>query len=94
MVHYKPIVVLSQERDGMHGQKIGLPRGRKTASLKFGLLDYFFFIFTNGGCTCFYEEKTKIIARATRANHKTQLDTLPILHRTALSVLNYKDNGS
>ena len=30
-----------------------------------------FFIFTNGGCTCFYEEKTKIIARATRANHKT-----------------------
>ena len=30
-----------------------------------------FFIFTNGGCTCFYEEKTKIIARATLANHKT-----------------------
>ena len=30
-----------------------------------------FFIFTNGGCTCFYEEKTKIIARAKRANHKT-----------------------
>ena len=31
-----------------------------------------FFIFTNGGCTCFYaEKKTEIIARATRANHKT-----------------------
>ena len=30
-----------------------------------------FFIFTNGGCTCFYEEKNKIIARATRTNHKT-----------------------
>ena len=29
-----------------------------------------FFIFANGGCTCFYEEKTKFIARATRANHK------------------------
>ena len=31
----------------------------------------FIFVFTNGGCTCFYEEKTKIIARAKRANHKT-----------------------
>ena len=31
----------------------------------------FFFIFTNGGCTCFYEEKAKIFARTTRANHKT-----------------------
>ena len=30
-----------------------------------------FFIFTNGGCTCFYEEKAKIFARATRANHRT-----------------------
>ena len=39
MVHYKQIVVLSQEHDGMHWQKIGLPQGRKTASLKFGLLD-------------------------------------------------------
>ena len=31
---------------------------------------FFVVVFTNGGCTCFYEEKTKIIARATRANHK------------------------
>ena len=30
-----------------------------------------FGIFNNGGCTCFCEEKTKIIARAKRANHKT-----------------------
>ena len=30
-----------------------------------------FFIFTIGGFTCFYEEKTKIVARATRANHET-----------------------
>ena len=29
-----------------------------------------FFIFTNRGCTCFYEEKTKLIARATHTNHK------------------------
>ena len=28
-------------------------------------------IFTNGDCICYYEEKTKIIARATRANHNT-----------------------
>ena len=55
---------LTQERDC-------LPQGRKTASLKFDLLRLIFCIFTNGGCTCFYEEKTKIIARATRANHKT-----------------------
>ena len=30
-----------------------------------------FFIFTNGACTCFCEEKAKIFARATRSNHKT-----------------------
>ena len=39
----------------MHWQKTGLPQGRKTASMKFGLLEFFFFfhfhffIFTNGG---------------------------------------------
>ena len=53
-----------------------------TILLKFRVMppDYFFevwpvglifFFFTRGGCTCFYEEKTKIIARATRANYKT-----------------------
>ena len=31
----------------------------------------FYFIFTNGDCTCFYEEKAKFFARAMRANHKT-----------------------
>ena len=34
-------------------------------------VELIFCIFTNGGCTRFSEEKTKIIARATRANHKT-----------------------
>ena len=71
MVHEKPIVVLSQERDGMHWQK-NWPASRQENGFfeawPFGLI---FFIFTNGGCTCFYEEKNKIIARATRANHKT-----------------------
>ena len=47
------------------------PQGRKTVSLKFGLLDYFFFffIFTNGGCTCFYEEKKYY---RTRNPHQSQ----------------------
>ena len=33
----------------------------------------FFFIFTNGGCTCFYEEKQKKVSCGSdwRANHKT-----------------------
>ena len=36
-----------------------------------------FCIFTHGGCTCFCEEKTKIIASATRANHKTAASLKP-----------------
>ena len=30
-----------------------------------------FFILTNGGCTCFYKEKTKLLAHATLASYKT-----------------------
>ncbi|MCV6575765.1 MAG: hypothetical protein OIF58_08535, partial [Cohaesibacter sp.] len=53
------------------GKKVGLPQGRKTASLKFGLLDQFFSFSSMGVALVFMKKKTKIIARATRANHKT-----------------------
>ena len=57
----------------MHWQKIGLPQGRKTASLKCGLSDYFFFFYFYqwGLHLLLRRKKTKIIARATRTNHKT-----------------------
>ena len=54
------IVVLSQERDGMHWQKIGLPQGRKTASLKFGLLDEFFSFSPMGVGLVFTKKKQKL----------------------------------
>ena len=43
----------------MHWQKIGLHQGRKTASLKFGLLDYFFYYFHQWGLHLFLRRKNK-----------------------------------
>ena len=46
---------LSRVRSAMEctGENFFRLQGRKTAPLKFGLFDQFFFIFTKGGCTCF-----------------------------------------
>ena len=62
---------MSQERDGMRWQKNWPASRQENGFFEVWPVGLIFFIFTNGGCTCFYEEKTKIIARATRANHKT-----------------------
>ena len=76
MVHFnwflkKTIAVLGQERDGMHWQKNWPTSRQENGFFEVWPVGLIFFLFHQyGSCTCFYKEKTKIIARATRANHK------------------------
>ena len=61
----------------MHRQKIWPASRQQNGLFEVWPVGLIFSIFTDGGCTCFYEEKAKIIARATRANHK-KADSLEI----------------
>ena len=55
----------------MHWQKNWPASRQENGFFEVWPVGLIFFIFPNGGGTCFYEEKTKVLARAKRANYKT-----------------------
>ena len=62
----KSVVISCQQRDGMQWQKIWPASRQENGFFEVWPVGLIFSIFTNGGCTCFYEEKKKIIAHATQ----------------------------